>query len=693
MSEIVDSDVDEYDELSELRQRQKPESQTSVDVRIPSNNLHNKFIPCGYQEAFDLDDLLPTIGEFGKYQKLLVFGICLPACIPCGFCAFNQLFMADTPDDYWCRIPELLDLPLEQRKSLGIPKEMDNDELVYSKCYTYGVNWTQLLEAEEVEDILTSMEANVSWPLVKCSQGWEYNTTSVWSSIVIDFDLVCDQDIYPTIGLAALNTGGPVGVYLFGLLNDRAGRRLSYFTCLATLLAGSLMTSLSTDFWTWAGSRVIVGLTIPAVYQIPFIISLELVGENYRSFVTVMTCTFYTSGIMLLSVVTYLERDWVRLSYITSLPFYAYFLYMFVMPESPRWLLMRGRLEEALKILESMAKVNGRQFPEAVHLKLEAQIRRDKLKKQKKKVANVGLMDLCRTPNMRLKTILITLSWFANETVYLGLSYYGPSLGTNQYVSFFLSAVVELPSYLCCWYFMDTWGRRWPLSLSMILGGVACVITVMLPDDAVDETLVLYLISKALLSASFLIIYPFAGELYPTQVRGIGIGASSYIGGLGLIVIPFVTYLGKENLKLPLVIMGFVSMLGGMTGLRLPETLHHRLPQTIEEGEEFGKNWQLKDCCSCAQKPDVLSQPPSYENLDVLAGSSNNASEVELEMKDSRRVREPAPRIDERTPLDTTASGSVRPIHRPSMKRLVRQMSVMDTQRTHDGTMQLTHWI
>ncbi|KAH8392231.1 hypothetical protein KR215_003561 [Drosophila sulfurigaster] len=679
--EIVDSE-DEYDEISELRQqRNKPEAQESVD------------------EAFDLDDLLPIIGEFGKYQKLLVFGICLPACIPCGFCAFNQLFMADTPDDYWCRVPQLQHLDLEQRKMLAIPKEQDNDDFVYSKCFMYGVNWTQLLDTLDTGDIngnLTNLQLNNgSWPLVKCSQGWEYNTSRIWSSIVIDFDLVCDQDIYPTIGLAALNTGGPVGVYLFGLLNDRAGRRLSYFTCLATLLAGSLMTSLSKDFWTWAGSRVIVGLTIPAVYQIPFIISLELVGEKYRSFVTVMTCTFYTSGIMLLSLVTYLERDWVRLSYITSLPFYAYFLYMFVMPESPRWLLMRGRLEEALKILERMALINGRQFPEAVHSKLEAQIRRDKLKSQKKKVANVGLMDLCRTPNMRLKTILITLSWFANETVYLGLSYYGPSLGTNQYVSFFLSAVVELPSYLCCWYFMDTWGRRWPLSLSMMLGGVACIITVMLPDDAIDETLTLYLISKALLSASFLIIYPFAGELYPTQVRGIGIGASSYIGGLGLIVIPFVTYLGKENLKLPLVIMGFVSVLGGMTGLRLPETLHHRLPQTIEEGEEFGKNWQLKDCCRCKPQPEILSPPTSYENLDVLGGSSNNESEVELELKDNRRLRQ-KPRIDERTPLDLGSSGSgigSRPVHRPSMKRLVRQMSVMDTQRTHDGTMQLTHWI
>ncbi|XP_030383145.1 carcinine transporter [Scaptodrosophila lebanonensis] len=673
MTEILDSD-DEYDELSELRQRNKPVQQQSQD------------------EAFDLDDLLPTIGEFGKYQKLLVFGICLPACIPCGFCAFNQIFMADVPIDYWCRVPELSAMDIEERKHLSIPLEMDHDTLVYSKCYTYGVNWTDILD--DVTN-MSALEPNKSWPVVKCSQGWEYNTSDVWSSIVIDFDLVCDQDIYPTIGLAALNTGGPVGVYLFGMLNDRAGRRLSYFTCLATLLLGSLITSLSTDFWMWAGSRVIVGLTIPAVYQIPFIISLELVGENYRSFVTVMTCTFYTSGIMLLSVVTYLERDWVRLSYYTSLPFWAYFLYMFVMPESPRWLLMRGRLEEALKILERMARVNGRQFPEAVHSKLEAQIIRDKLKKQKKKVVNVGLMDLCRTPNMRLKTILITLSWFANETVYLGLSYYGPSLGSNQYLSFFLSAVVELPSYLCCWYFMDTWGRRWPLSLSMILGGVFCVITVMLPDEAVDETLVLYLVSKALLSASFLIIYPFAGELYPTQVRGIGIGASSYIGGLGLIAIPFVTYLGKENLKLPLVIMGFVSMLGGLTGLRLPETLHHRLPQTIEEGEEFGKNWTFKDCLHCRPEPDVASPPTSYENLDVLASSSNNASEVELELQTTGRRTRQQQLINERTPLDTNASDSVtgRPIHRPSMKRLVRQMSVMDTQRSHDGTMQLTHWI
>lgn len=61
--------------------------------------------------------------------------------------------------------------------------------------------------------------------------------------------------------------------------------------------------------------------------------------------------------------------------------------------------------------------------------------------------------------------------------------------------------------------------------------------------DAVVTTLILFLFSKFTISASFLIIYPFAGELYPTPLRGIGIGTSAYIAGLGLVLIPFINYL------------------------------------------------------------------------------------------------------------------------------------------------------
>lgn len=77
-------------------------------------------------DAIDLDDLLPKIGEFGLYQKLLLWLVCLPACLPCGFCAFNQLFMTDVPD-HWCKVPALqvmTNLTQLERKSLSIPYQV-----------------------------------------------------------------------------------------------------------------------------------------------------------------------------------------------------------------------------------------------------------------------------------------------------------------------------------------------------------------------------------------------------------------------------------------------------------------------------------------------------------------------------------------------------------------------------------------
>ncbi|XP_053593908.1 carcinine transporter [Microplitis demolitor] len=621
-------------------------------------------------DAFDLDDLLPIVGEFGHYQKKLLWLVCLPACLPCGFCAFNQLFMASTPP-HWCRVPGLDALDPSRRQRLAIPAtHQDANETVYSQCTRYDVNWSDpIVDFMYIDGNMT----NTSWPIVPCDHGWEYDMSEIVSSIVIDFDLVCDKDIYPTLGLVALNTGGPIGVYLFGTLNDRIGRRLSFFSCLATLITGGILTSVSNSFWTWAACRVVVGLTIPAIYQIPFIISLELVGPNYRSFVTVMTCSFYTMGLCMLAGVTYLIPQWRLLALITSTPFLAYFFYWWFLPESPRWLLAKGRLSEASDILQTLAKVNGKELPESFTQKLKQRMTMSRSKSEEERLrSGPGVLSLFKTPNMRLKTCLITLNWFANNMVYVGLSYYGPALGNEEHLSFFFSSLAEIPSYLACWVAMDRWGRRWPLCLCMVTAGLSCVATVLLPSDAVITTLVLFLLSKSAISASFLIIYPFAGELYPTQLRGVAIGFSAYISGLGLIIIPFITYLGRDNLVLPLVILGVVSVIGGLSGLRLPETLHHRLPQTVEEGELFGKDWKCADCLHCVPiKPS--SATTSYEDLSV-------GETVEMQpVTDTSAVE-----LDQQVQLTRGPSTSTR--------RLMRQSSVMDTQRDSDGSIKMTYW-
>lgn len=127
----------------------------------------------------DLDDLLPQVGEFGKYQKLMLWLVCLPACFPCGFCAFNQLFMAEVPP-HWCEVPELVNVTEDVKKELAIPKHNGS----YSSCERYAVNWKEILDGNG--GLFDGLLPNASWPREACLDGYKFEVTEITSSIVID---------------------------------------------------------------------------------------------------------------------------------------------------------------------------------------------------------------------------------------------------------------------------------------------------------------------------------------------------------------------------------------------------------------------------------------------------------------------------------------------------------------------------
>lgn len=535
----------------------------------------------------DLDDVLPHVGDWNKYQYLLLWFVCLPICIPCGFTAFNQVFMDRIPD-HFCLVPELVSAgwSVQERKEASIPKFGSS----YSHCQLYDLNYTALAAA----GVSAGLKVSNQTAIIPCQNGWEYELDQVPSSIVIDFDLVCSKSLYPTLGLSALNVGGLVGVLLFGFLNDRWGRKKSFFLCLTIMIVFGVLTAFAPNMFWWSVCRFFVGMTVPAILHIPFVICLEVVSPSKRTLISFYANMFYVVGLMGFTGLAYVVNQWAMLSLACSVPFVFYYLFALIQCESMRWLLSQGRIDEVIQMLNKVAAINDKQVPGDIIQKfketMETQWDAAKVTKEEKG-RKPNIKDLFLTKNMRLKTLIICFSWVVNETVYVGLSYYGPSMGTDPYFSFFLSSIVEVPGYILCLLLMDKLGRRSTLCGMMIVSGLASISTAILPADAGISALILFLIAKSTIAGGTLIIFQYGGELFPTEIRGIGIGLASFLGGIGLSIIPFINYLGTQWLALPIVIMGAFSVVGGVVTLKLPETLGAKLPQTLEEGEQFGKDF------------------------------------------------------------------------------------------------------
>lgn len=126
------------------------------------------------------------------------------------------------------------------------------------------------------------------------------------------------------------------------------------------------------------------------------------------------------------------------------------------------------------------SRVNGKTIPPNLLENLKADSKENNILSEKK--TTYGIRDLFRSKNLRWKTIIITFLWFTNTSVYVGLSYYAPSLGGDEYLNFFLAGAVEFPTYLFLWPSMERLGRRWTLCISMIIGGTSCLATVLVQN-------------------------------------------------------------------------------------------------------------------------------------------------------------------------------------------------------------------
>nr|XP_006825794.1 PREDICTED: organic cation transporter protein-like [Saccoglossus kowalevskii] len=532
------------------------------------------------------DDILPILGEFGRYQKFQLFLICLTS-IPISYFLQANTFMSASSDHY-CKVYDNQTFhDTSPLKNCTIPYDADGE--TWDSCSRYDVNVSMGISPE-----LCSQDSGTQ----DCDNGWVYDRSVYENTVVHEFNLVCNNDWMKQFSKSVVPFGNLFGGIIFGQLSDIFGRKPLFVITLISAAVFGVLAAFSPTYAAFVVCQFVLGVVSISTGLIGFVIVVELVGPSYRLTCSILTSFFLPIGEFLLafSAIVF-NGHWRKIQLfggVISIIFIPYYW----------WLMQRGNYGKAEKILRRAAQMNKVTLPNDIFdEEKEMLVSQDKIEKEIED-QNKTMLDLFKTPTLRKRTIYMCFNWFAVSLVYYGLALNTDQLGTNPYTTYVISGVVELPSYLLCWYLLDKIGRRWTMCSCMVFGGIALILSA-IPDNNVISS-AFAMVGKFFISGAFLIVYIFAVEIYPTPVRNAGLGLSSTCARIGSIISPYVILLTRIWHPTPFLIMAITSIIAGLLALLLPETRNKDLPETLEEGELFGMK-RYKNCTDENEEEDTES--------------------------------------------------------------------------------------
>ncbi|XP_072155757.1 organic cation transporter protein isoform X1 [Bemisia tabaci] len=498
------------------------------------------------------DPIALAIGDFGKWQFQMTVLLSLFN-VPCTWHIMAFAFQSLDPSDYWC---------VSAGNNTVFADKSDLDP-----CYIKELN----NRTGELD--------------VKVCERWEFNTSVTGTSVISEWGLVCQYKSLKNLADMMFLAGVAVGGFL-GIISDRFGRKVSLMGSLVMQLVLGSLVAICPWYSLYLVLRLFLGLFSVNVVFSGFVLCVELVSGKWLTICGVCYLLPLPVSYIMIAGIGYIIRDWRVLQWTITLPGALLLGLWCILPESPRWLLTRGRLEETVEVLEDAARINQTALPPNT----------DKILKQSLAAIEasggaprVQCCELYRTPKIRLISLVLYLVWFSVYLVYYGLVLNLSKLG-DIYVNTAISGAVELPAIILSIFILLRTGRRKPLSYTMLGAGIPCLLMTVVTyfsgnrdgRNWMDVTMAMF--GKFSISASNVIMPVYTAELFPTVIRNLGVGMSNIPAGIALIIVPFLWETENVEKNLPWIILGFCGVMGGLSVLLLPEI--EGLTSTLEELEE-----------------------------------------------------------------------------------------------------------
>jgi SP family arabinose:H+ symporter-like MFS transporter len=162
-------------------------------------------------------------------------------------------------------------------------------------------------------------------------------------------------------GVSSLIVGCMVGALFAGRAADRYGRRATLLSIALVFSLTSVATGLAHSFTFFVVARICGGIAVGAASMISPLYIAEISPSAIRGRMVALNQLGITFGILVSYLINYLLRGWGinnwRWMFVTgALPSVAFFVFLLLVPESPRWLARSGKRDAALKIL---TKIGG----------------------------------------------------------------------------------------------------------------------------------------------------------------------------------------------------------------------------------------------------------------------------------------------------------------------------------------------
>ncbi|KAF5923882.1 hypothetical protein HPG69_011929, partial [Diceros bicornis minor] len=473
-----------------------------------------------------------------------------------------------------------------------------------------------------------------------CVDGWVYDLSTFTSTIVAEWDLVCDSQALRPIAQSIYLAGILVGAAVCGQASDRLGRRLVLTWSYLQMAVWGTAVAFAPTFPVYCLFRFLVAFAVAGIMMNTATLLMEWTSAQARGSAMTLNAMGFSFGQVLMAAVAYGVRDWVLLQLVISAPFFLCFVYSWWVPppslpwrrpcppsalgaegwgwlaESARWLLITGRLQWGLRELQRVAAINGKR---AAGDALTIEVRRGRafpqgstLKPSPAPAQGPWETDRGLQPP-RMRACLVSPVPTVPLPAGLAVSYAGGpecepgscqpghpaphawtgppdlclrsvlALGSNVFLLQVFIGVVDILVKIGILLLLNRVGRRPMQAVSLMLTGLCILANMLVPHEMGTLRSALAVLGLGGLGAAFTCITIYTGELFPTVLRMTAVGLGQMAARGGAILGPMVRLLAVQSPSLPLLLYGAASVLSGLATFLLPETQGLPLPDTIQD--------------------------------------------------------------------------------------------------------------